>query len=115
MKCERWIFSVRAWLIAATVGAGLLSVAAGAATAPESLATSAGCSACHAADHKILGPSYHDIAAKYHGDAKAPAALAAKVRSGGKGTWGPVPMPASDAKKISDADLGALIGWILKQ
>lgn len=85
------------------------------AAAPEASAGAAGCTACHAKDKKILGPSYHDIAAKYKGDAGAGATLAAKVRSGGKGVWGPVPMPASDAKKISDADLHALIDWILKQ
>ena len=43
------------------------------------------------------------------------ATLAAKVRSGGKGVWGPMAMPPTDAKKISDADLDAVIAWILKQ
>jgi cytochrome c len=85
------------------------------AAAPDAVAITAGCSACHAKDKKILGPSYHDIAAKYKADASAATALAAKVRSGGKGVWGPVPMPAADAKKISDADLHAVIDWILKQ
>jgi len=85
------------------------------AATPEALATAAGCSACHAVDRKLLGPSYHDIAGKYKGNSKAPTLLAAKVRSGGSGAWGSVPMPAQDARKISDADLATVIGWILKQ
>jgi cytochrome c len=85
------------------------------AATPEVLATKAGCIACHTPKKKLVGPSYHDIAVKYHADAKAPAALAAKVRSGGAGTWGKVKMLPIDAKKITDADLAAVIAWILKQ
>ena len=85
------------------------------AATPESLIVTAGCSACHAANAKIVGPSFHDIAGRYKADPTASATLAAKVRSGGKGVWGPMPMPPSDAKKISDADLAAVIAWILKQ
>lgn len=88
------------------------SAAANAAT-PELIARKAGCLACHAVDKKLLGPSYHEIAAKYKADAKAPAALAAKVRKGGTGVWGKAIMVPVDAKKISDADLEAVIAWIL--
>jgi len=98
---------------------GILSIAliAGPAVAspPDILATKAGCTACHAKDKKLVGPSYHDVAAKYQGSPGAAADLAAKVRSGGKGVWGTVPMPAADAKKVSDADLASIIAWILKQ
>lgn len=87
---------------------------AGAAT-PEAIAAKAGCVACHAVTRKLVGPTYKDIAAKYRGDAKAPAALAAKVRSGGGGVWGPVKMLPVDAKKASDAELAAMIAWILRQ
>jgi len=86
-----------------------------AAAAPEVIAAKAGCTACHAAEKKLMGPSFHDIAAKYKGDAKAPVTLAARVRSGGAGVWGKAKMFPIDAKKISDADLDAVIGWILKQ
>ena len=100
--------------LATCLGLVLLAGRTTAAT-PDAIATTAGCTACHALNKKVLGPSFHDIAARYKADAKAPAALAAKVRSGGKGVWGPVPMPAADAKKISDGDLDAVIAWILKQ
>jgi len=107
MKRNAW------WMIGVLAGAAaaLPSLAA----PPDVLAKNAGCSACHAVDHKILGPSYHDIAARFKSDPQAAATLAAKVRAGSKGDWGPVPMPAVDAARISDADLGSLIGWILKQ
>ncbi len=95
---------------------GLLALAGAASAAtPDVLATKAGCIACHTPKQKLVGPSYHDIAVKYRADPKAPAALAAKVRSGGAGTWGKVKMLPVDSKKIGDADLAAVIGWILRQ
>lgn len=75
--------------------------------------TKAGCNACHAVDKKLVGPSYQEVGKKYKGDAKAPAMLAEKVRKGGSGTWGQVPMPPNAADKISDGDLKELIAWIL--
>jgi cytochrome c5 len=70
-----------------------------------------GCSACHAVDKKILGPSYQDVAAKYKGDKDALAKLTQKVKAGGSGTWGAVPMPPNS--QVSDADIKALVSWIL--
>lgn len=70
--------------------------------------------ACHAKDKKLVGPSYKDVAAKYAGQADAVASLSAKVRSGGKGVWGPIPMPPNDAAKINDADLKSVVEWLLK-
>jgi cytochrome c len=70
--------------------------------------------ACHAKDKKVVGPAYQEVARKYKGQADAPAKLALKVRKGSSGVYGPVPMPPSDEKKIGDADLKAVIAWILK-
>jgi cytochrome c len=78
------------------------------------VATKAGCIACHAKDKKLVGPAYQEIAKKSKGQADAQAKLAAKVRKGGSGVYGTVPMPPNDDKKISDADLKAVIAWILK-
>jgi len=100
-------------LLVASLGVALPAVTC--AADPAALASSAGCAKCHAPNAKLLGPAYHAIAAKYAKDAAAPARLAQAVRTGSKGTWGPVPMPATDAKKIGDADLNAVIGWILRQ
>jgi cytochrome c len=71
------------------------------------------CSVCHLVDKKMVGPGFRDVARKYAGDANAPALLADRVRMGTQGTWGTVPMPPND--KIPDADLQALIAWILAQ
>ena len=70
-----------------------------------------GCAACHAVDKKIVGPAYQDVAAKYKGDKDAPAKLAQKVKAGGAGVWGQVPMPPNAA--VPDEDVKALVGWIL--
>lgn len=75
------------------------------------LATKNACTACHAADRKIVGPSYADIAKKYAGQKDAAATLAASIRKGGMGKWGPVPMPPQPA--LSEADLNTLAAWVL--
>ncbi|MBT9500554.1 MAG: c-type cytochrome [Burkholderiaceae bacterium] len=98
--------------------AGLCLLAGPAARADEALLTKGGCMACHTKDKKLVGPAFKDIAAKYKNSDKGQdvvATLVAKVRAGGKGVFGPIPMPPSGPDKISDADLQASVGWILKQ
>ena len=73
----------------------------------------AGCMACHAKDKKILGPSFKEIAAKYKGQ-DAVAKLMEKVRKGGAGVYGPIPMAPNPPEKINDADLKAAIELILQ-
>ena len=90
----------------------LVSIGAFAATPDEAL-TKAGCTACHSKDKKLVGPAYKDVAAKYKGQ-DATAKLMEKVRKGGAGVWGPVPMPPNTPDKISDADLKAVVELILK-
>ncbi len=80
---------------------------------PDEAMSKAGCMACHAKDRKVLGPSFKDIAAKHKGQAGAAALLIDKVRKGGKGVYGPIPMPPHGADKISDADLKAVVDAIL--
>ena len=86
----------------------------GSAQASEALAKKGSCIACHAADKKLVGPSYGEIAARYKGQAAAPAQLAERVRKGSKGVWGAVPMPATDSARLNDAELKTLITWVLK-
>lgn len=73
----------------------------------------AGCMACHSKDKKIVGPAFKDIAAKYKGQ-DVVAKLSEKVRKGGAGSFGPVPMAPTGPDKISDADLKAAVESILK-
>ena len=70
-----------------------------------------GCAACHAVDKKIVGPAYVDVAAKYKGDAAAAARLVQKVKSGGAGVWGAIPMPPNP--QVPEEDVKALVSWIL--
>lgn len=90
----------------------LFSVATWAAT-PDEAMNKAGCMACHAKDKKIVGPAFKDIAAKYKGQDVA-AKLMEKVRKGGSGSFGPVPMAPNPPDKINDADLKAAVESILK-
>ena len=92
------------------VSAGLLA-AAGNALATEDLAKKHNCLTCHAVDKKVIGPSYQDVAGKYKGDAGAEAKLIAKVKNGGSGTWGQIPMPPNAA--VPDADVKVLVKWVL--
>lgn len=92
-----------------------LAAAAVSATAPAiasaDLAKKHNCLACHAVDKKMVGPSYQDIAVKYKGQADAAAKLAAKVKAGGTGVWGQIPMPPNAA--VPEADIKTLVTWIL--
>jgi cytochrome c len=84
------------------------------AAEPAQIATQAGCATCHAADKKLIGPSWKEVAAKYKGNAGAMAQLTERVRKGGVGVWGKLPMAPVDAAKISDADLKTVLSWVLK-
>jgi cytochrome c len=80
----------------------------------EAAMNKAGCMACHTKDKKLVGPSFKDIATKYKGQADAATKLADKVRKGGSGVFGPVPMSPNGADKISDKDLKEAVELILK-
>jgi cytochrome c len=84
-----------------------------AAAADESLMIRGGCVSCHRIDQRLLGPSFKDVAARYRADPDADGRLFAKVRDGGEGQWGDLPMQPNSEEKISDADLRMLIDWIL--
>jgi cytochrome c len=102
--------AVRSTLTIAALAAGAL-LAAGGAQASEVLAKKHNCLACHQIDKKSVGPSYKDIAKKYKGQAGVDAKLAEKVKKGGSGVWGPVPMAPNPA--VPDADIKTLVSWIL--
>jgi cytochrome c len=96
--------------LAFAVAGGLLAAAP--AQADDALAKKHNCLACHQIDKKSVGPSYQDIAKKYKGQAGIEAKLAEKVKKGGSGVWGPVPMAPNAA--VSDADIKTLVTWIMK-
>ena len=79
------------------------------------LMNKAACAACHSVDKKGVGPSYTEVAKKRKGQKDAAAVLAEKVRKGGTGVYGQIPMTANPPNMISDKDLHELIEWILKK
>ena len=93
--------------------AAVALAAAGSAQAQDAAAMlqKSGCTACHAIDKKVVGPAYNDVSTKYKGDAGAAAKLADKVKKGGSGVWGPIPMPPNAA--VSDADIKTMVAYIL--
>lgn len=80
------------------------------AVADQALAQKKNCMACHAVDKKVVGPAYKDVAKKYAGQ-DVVAKLAAKVKQGGSGVWGAIPMPANP--QVSDAEAKQLVTWVL--
>lgn len=96
--------------LAAAFAAACLATAAQAAD-ETALAQKSGCLACHAVDKKVVGPSYKEVANKYRGDKAAEAKLDKKVKEGGVGVWGQIPMPPN--AQVSDADIKKLVAWVL--
>ncbi len=81
------------------------------AWASKELAQKNACLACHAAEKKLVGPAYQDIAKKYAGEKDAAQVLARSIKAGGSGKWGAVPMPAQPG--LSETDATSLAQWIL--
>lgn len=92
----------------ATLAALLLAAAP--AHADKALATKYGCLGCHGIDAKLVGPSYHEVAARYAGNTDA-ATLAERIRAGGSGHWGEMAMPPHP--QVKPADAKKLAAWIL--
>lgn len=99
--------SLAAWAVLACLAGG----SASAQPAGEALARNKNCMACHQVDSKRVGPPLRSISERYAGQSEAAAYLAGKIRGGGRGAWGAVPMPVQP--QVSDADAHALAEWIL--
>ena len=104
--------TIRGGVLLLVVATQFVSTSAGAAD--EELMSRGGCISCHRVDQKLLGPAFKEVAARYRGDTQAAERLFAKVREGGEGEWGDLPMQPNSDEKISDVDLRALLDWILK-
>jgi cytochrome c len=96
----------------AMIAALSVSATAFAADDGEALFNKNKCSSCHKTDGKAVGPSLKDIAAKYAGNKDAQATLEKKVRAGGGGVWGSMPMPKTPSS-ASDADIKTMVAWVL--
>ncbi|MBK9160920.1 MAG: c-type cytochrome [Nitrosomonadales bacterium] len=101
------------YLVALTAALSV-STAAVASSDGEALFKKSNCGTCHAAAKKTVGPSIKDIALKYAGVQGAAAKLEAKVRNGGSGAFGSMPMPATP-KSVSDESIKTIVEWTLSQ
>jgi cytochrome c len=97
-------------LAASTAALSLGAVANASAEDASALATKSGCLACHQVETKVVGPAYKDVAAKYK-DQDVVDDLVAKVKNGGSGVWGPVPMPPN--VNVSEEDIRTIVTWVL--
>ncbi len=79
----------------------------------QAIISASNCGVCHAADRKIVGPPFRDVAARYAGRPDAAAQIAVNIRTGGSGKWGPVPMPPFPG--LSDEELKTLAAWIVSR
>ena len=105
---NRLVGPVRGWAAGTNAGP---AAAVAQADPVRTLAEKSGCLACHAPKQRLVGPSLAEIAARYRTDGGAQSRLAAKVKSGGQGAWGAVPMPAQP--QLPESDIHALVRWIL--
>lgn len=101
-------------LFAGVVTLALTSTSGWAAdnTAALELAKKSGCLACHSVDKKVVGPAWKEVSEKYKGNAEMKAKLVDKVKKGGKGVWGEVPMPPY-SPRVADADIDTLVTFVL--
>ncbi len=96
----------------ALLGAGTLAAnAADTATLGEQVAKSSDCLSCHAVGHKVVGPAFDAVAAKYAGKPGAKQMLMNAVKNGHVGTWGQIPMPPHP--QLSEKQLDEVISWVL--
>ncbi len=103
---ERGFSVARGW------AAGVLVISAGtAAQASPELAQASRGRACHQVDRNVGGPAFREVARRYAGRPEAAAHLARKIREGGSGAWGAVPMAANP--HVSEADAKRLAQWVL--
>jgi cytochrome c len=101
-------------VLALVTGASLIAAGTAHSADPkvaEDLAKKHACTACHAVDKKMVGPGYKEVATKYRGQKDAEAKLIDKVKKGGKGVWGEIPMPPNAA--VKDEDIKTIVQWVL--
>ncbi len=94
-------------LVSMIAAAGLMVAGSAMAADMPAVAKKNNCTACHAVDKKVVGPAWKAVAEKYKGDVGH---LADKIKKGGAGAWGSMPMPANP--KVSDADMKEILAFI---
>lgn len=102
---------VRMALVSASFVILIPGFSRGAAPPGEELFEKNDCKVCHAVDHKVVGPSYEDVAKKFAGQPGAEETLIQAVKNGHVGTWGQVPMPPHPS--MPNSEIKTIVDWIL--
>lgn len=102
---------MKSTIVSMVTVAGLLVAGSALAADMPAAAKKNNCVACHAIDKKVVGPAWADVAKKYKGDAGAAAHLDGVISKGGKGVWGPMPMPPNP--KVTAEERKELIDFVL--
>lgn len=109
-------------IVSMMAAAGLMVAGSVLATDMPEGAKKNGCTACHAIDKKVVGPAWMDVSKKYKGaktytfggkEYPLVEGLMMKVSKGGSGNWGTVPMIANDPNGSKQADIKALVEFVL--
>lgn len=93
------------------LGAAVFPALAYASPGGLDLARASQCMACHQVDTRRVGPPFNAVAQRFGGQAGVDEYLAKVIRSGSRGQWGAIPMPAQS--QVSEADARKLAQWIL--
>jgi cytochrome c len=103
-----------AWAFAVVVGLILARrSSAGGSRDVQTLLATYGCTGCHAVDRKMVGPSFREVAHRFGSETGGDARVARRIREGGAGDWGAIPMPPHPA--INDAELRSRVTWVFAQ
>ena len=94
----------------AAAAAPVVVAAAGGGGDAKGLLAANACTACHGINNKIVGPGFNEILAKQKGKADLEDYLVSKIKGGGSGVYGSVPMPPQP--QLSDADARTIAKWI---
>lgn len=92
------------------IAASVFAASASYAVDTPELFNSKACVGCHSVDHKVLGPAFKDVAAKYAGNADAVASIVKSITKGSTGQWGPIPMSPNP---VTEEEAKTLAEWIL--
>lgn len=95
----------------ATCAVSSHAVYASDATQAQLLVRRNACMGCHTTDQKRIGPSYLAVAARYKDQPEALTKLVEKIKKGGAGVWGAIPMPSHP--RLSEADAQTIVAWVL--
>jgi cytochrome c len=93
------------------IGVGLNIASASEVSEGRDIARKNLCLGCHAETKKVVGPAFMEIAKRYDSSPASYTYLSRRIKEGGVGVWGAIPMPANK-NNITDKEVNLVIQWI---